>query len=302
MSQSSESAGSQLRRERERQGLTIQKVADDLRLDRTVVEALENDSYEHSVPVVYARGHLRKYLRLLGLSVEEGQAAQPQGGSAEPAPQPSMRQNPRPMRIAPRVRKLPWAQFSVAAAIILVLLLFWWSPWKHHVAVQAPSAQVVPASAVDDNANPSMAAEPDVAGPGAAAPVADAAPAPAGARMGTAPVSAAPAAPAADSPTDVAAAGHVNLRLTFAATSWIDVRDGSGRRLFAGHCQANSVKTLAGRAPLRVLLGLASAVRVEVNEREVPVGPAMIKGNVARFLAGADGMIRPLAGNARTRE
>ncbi|MFI4890903.1 MAG: helix-turn-helix domain-containing protein [Steroidobacterales bacterium] len=282
MNQPSESTGTQLRRERERQGLTVQKVADDLRLDRAVVEALEDDSYERSVPVVYARGHLRKYSRLLGLSLDEGQAAQPPPANVEPPP--PMRQATRPMRIAPRARTLPWKQISVAAAIVLVLLLFWWSPWKHRVAVQAPTAQGVPASAVEDNAIASVAT-----GTTTSDLVAE-------------PAAVAPAAPAADSPTDVASAGHVNLRLTFTGTSWIDVRDASGRRLFAGHGRAGTVKTLAGRAPLRVHLGLASAVQVELNGHEVPVGPALVRGNVAHFLAGADGLLHPVGGNARTRD
>jgi cytoskeletal protein RodZ len=153
MSENSESAGVQLRRERERQGLTLQKVADDLRLDRAVIEAMEDDSYTQTVPPVYARGHRRKYFQLLGLSIDEGATALPPGGAA-PAPPASpgatARQGTRAMRIAPQVRKLPWAKIGIAAAIILILLLFWWSPWKHRVTVQASTAQDVVTSAPAD--------------------------------------------------------------------------------------------------------------------------------------------------------
>src|SRR5450755_107065 len=141
MSQSSESTGALLRRERERQGLTVQKVAEDLYLDKAVVEALEDDTYERSVPSVYARGHLRKYTQLLRLMVDDG----PEALSAQASPQPlaaPARPGPRIMRIAPRVKKLPWTRISVGLGILLVLLLFWWSPWKHRVTIQAATPLV----------------------------------------------------------------------------------------------------------------------------------------------------------------
>lgn len=133
MNPPSDTIGVQLRRERERRGLSVQQVADELRLDKTVVEALENDSYDQAVPSVYARGHLRKYSRLLGIAVDEGEPPPP-AGAVEPPAKDSRRHHPRPMRIAPRVRKLPWARIGIVVAILLILLLFWWSPWKHHVA------------------------------------------------------------------------------------------------------------------------------------------------------------------------
>jgi cytoskeleton protein RodZ len=308
MNETRESAGARLRRERERQGLTMQKVADDLRLDRVVVEALEDDSYVHTVPPVYAKGHLRKYYQLLGLSLDEGPAAEPPGGSAAaPAPaarsMPTSRQSTRAMRIAPHVRKLPWTKISIAAVIILILLLFWWSPWKHRVAVQASTAQPVASSTVEDNPVPSAASAP--AADMAAAPAAEPSP-PVPAPIRPAPTTSAVAAPAAlpaagDGPTDVTSAGHINLRLAFSETAWIDVRDASGQRLFVGYGRADTVRTVAGRAPLRVRFGPARGVRVAINEHEVPIGPALIKGKVALFLAGADGVLRPVAGNPRTR-
>ena len=134
MNPPSDTVGVQLRRERERRGLSVQQVADELRLDKAVVEALENDSYDRAVPPVYARGHLRKYSKLLGVAVDEGEPPPPPAGAVEPPAKESRRHHPRPMRIAPRVRKLPWRRIGIVVAIILILLLFWWSPWKHHVA------------------------------------------------------------------------------------------------------------------------------------------------------------------------
>jgi len=274
MSPPTESTGALLRRERERQGLTVQKVAEDLRLDRAVVEALEDGSYERNVPSVYSRGHLRKYQRLLGISVDEDRAAQLPLAGDEPLAVP-VRPGPRLMRIAPRVKKLPWTRIGIGTAILLILLLFWWSPWKHHVTVQAATSPVALApetTSVAIEPVPAPAQTSEVALPPAA--------------------SAAAAAPA-DSPADLAVTGRVRLHLTFSANSWVDVRDSSGRRLFMGHGNPNTVKSLAGKAPFRVYIGNVSGVHVEINGREVPIDPTLIKGDIARFTVGTDGLLHP---------
>jgi hypothetical protein len=70
------------------------------------------------------------------------------------------------------------------------------------------------------------------------------------------------------------------------------VHDSAGRRLFAGNGRGNSVKTIAGTAPLKVYLGYAGGVQLEINDRAVAIGPQFVSGNVARFEAGADAVLR----------
>jgi hypothetical protein len=82
------------------------------------------------------------------------------------------------------------------------------------------------------------------------------------------------------------------LRLSFSADSWVDIHDASGKHTFAGNGLANSVKTLSGVAPLRVYLGFGSGVQLEINDRAVAIGPQFFAGDVARFEAGADGVLR----------
>jgi hypothetical protein len=94
-------------------------------------------------------------------------------------------------------------------------------------------------------------------------------------------------------------AGVVRLRLSFSAESWVEVHDAAGHRVFSGYGQANSVKTLAGDGPLHVYLGFASGVQLEINEHAVAIGPAFLRGDVARFQAGADGVLRSFASDSR---
>jgi hypothetical protein len=72
----------------------------------------------------------------------------------------------------------------------------------------------------------------------------------------------------------------------------VEVRDANGARVFAGEGRANSMKTLAGLGPLRVTLKPASGVQLELNGRAVAIGRQFMSGEVARFEAGADGVLR----------
>ncbi len=63
--------GPKLKAERERRGLSAQKAADEMHLDRWVIDALEADDYQRIGPTVYAKGHLKKYAALLGLPAAE---------------------------------------------------------------------------------------------------------------------------------------------------------------------------------------------------------------------------------------
>ncbi len=280
MSQSSESTGALLRRERERQGLTVQKVAEDLYLDKAVVEALEDDTYERSVPSVYARGHLRKYTQLLGLVVDDGPDAHSAQTSSQPLAAPA-RPGPRIMRIAPRVKKLPWTRISLGLGILLVLLLFWWSPWKHRVTIQAATPLVtLPTEiprAVPEPA-PAPAQSTDIAIPAAS--------------MATASAPMPPANAPADARAEAPVVGHVRLHLIFSASSAVEVFDASGKRLLHGYAR-NTTKNLTGKAPFRVYIGNVGGVHVEINGRETTIDPSLIKGDSARFTVGTDGLLHP---------
>ncbi|HLZ99151.1 MAG TPA: DUF4115 domain-containing protein, partial [Steroidobacteraceae bacterium] len=112
--------------------------------------------------------------------------------------------------------------------------------------------------------------------------------------------------PSAAATDPIPGIGHARLRMSFSADSWVDVHDAGGRRLFAGRGHANSVKVVAGAAPMRVYLGFASGVQLEVNDRVVAIGPQFVAGDAARFEAGADGVLRrdahaPAAGDPQPR-
>jgi cytoskeleton protein RodZ len=274
--------GPALKAERERRGLSAQKAADEMHLDRWVIDALEADDYQRIGPTVYAKGHLKKYAALLGLPATEilaGFESRAPSRIEPPAAGPSMLLNTREDTSSPRL-----LLFQIGGGVALAMLLgvLWWRPW--HPRVKGPSA---PRPAATVLAAPADQPVESSSVPGAST-------VPVGAEL-SAPAPAAELGPAVGTdatPGPVLGAGRARLRLSFSADSWVDIHDASGKRTFAGNGLANSVKMLSGAAPLRVYLGAGSGVQLEINDRAVAIGPQFFTGDVARFEAGADGVLR----------
>ena len=296
--------GPRLKAERERRGLSSQKAADDLLLDGWIIDALEAEDYLRIGPSVYVKGHLKRYAALLGLPVAEIMAGYE---SRAQTPTPPAAQSPtvRLRTGAKAAANARWPLIATAAVLVsLVLGLFWWKPW--HQREPGPSAAgnstTNPGATTARGAAPPTEAaasgtEPALAGAPAEAPSSHAPSAPPSGVSPTLFTSTAAAAPAAQAappaqPDTTAGAGRARLRLSFSADSWVDVHDAEGRRAFSGQGRANSVKTIAGAAPMRVYLGFASGVQLEINNRAVAIGPQFLAGDVARFEAGADGILR----------
>jgi len=283
MSEVAQTLGQRLKAERERRGVSKQKAADEMHLDSWVIDALEAGDYQRIGPPVYAKGHLKRYATILGLPTAEvvsGYDTKPDAPASAALQPPSVR-----MRFsAEDSAGWPWNKIAAFAAIaVAVGGIMWWRPWHQRSAISAPAPTGVPASAstpsgVSSGAQDSMEPPPATAVAAAVSPPA----APAANAAG-------PAAREADS---MPGAGPARLRMSFSADSWVEVHDSTGRRVFAGNGRANSVKTIDGTAPLKVYLGYASGVQLEINDRAVAIGPQFVSGDVARFEAGADAVLR----------
>ena len=265
--------GGMLRVGRERRGYSVQHVAEELHLDIRVIEALETNRFEALGAPVYARGHLRKYATILGLSPATVLARYEALGGTPPDPTPVPAVMAVPLRVERRrVSKLPlW----IAAAIVIVAGLAWlvFQLLQARGAIGTTSAVTAPTAPQQPTVSePTTVNEPTtVTEPGAQAP---------------APV--AQAAPQASSPTPAA----VRLRLEFIEPSWTEIYDASGKRLMFDMGTPGRVRSVAGTPPLRVSLGLVSAVNAQVNDRPIVV-PRRAGWDSTKFVIEADGSVRP---------
>lgn len=96
-------------------------------------------------------------------------------------------------------------------------------------------------------------------------------------------------APAAVAPPRAKNRSQITLR--YSADSWTEVYDASGARLFYDVGAANSVQTVVGTPPLRVVLGNASGVSVEYNGRSKTISKLSRPDGSVQFSINRSGQV-----------
>ncbi len=250
--------GARLRAAREARGLTTLQAAEKLHVDPRILEALEAEDFAALGAAVYVRGHLRRYAELIGEQYAELQSLYSAGA---PAPGPDLTRIP---------HHGPPGRSSRLVALALLLLVgiavagvVWW-------LLTLPAAKPRPVSAELPAGAP-------------AAPGADSA-----ARLVSATAAESRGAGAAP------AAGEAQLALRFSAVSWFAVYDGSGRRLIEGFNLPDSARTITGAPPLKVVLGNAPGVAVQLNGQKVALDGLVHRDGTARFLLDRSGHAAPV--------
>lgn len=318
------SLGQILRRAREAQGLGIEQIGTELRLERRVLDALEHDRLDDLGPPVFAKGYIRQYGQRLGLDAERLLARyNAAAGRQEVVIEPS-----RTIRLHDERHIATWAIAVVALLLVGVLLFVWWTseaPGPVELPAGGSAEPGLPAvpeqtSGRDGSAGPSQgagaASGPEQAAAASAgeprpdpldAPVPGPADAPeridtsagAGAAAGlggpvappdpgVAPV--ADVARAVESVDNVAPepiAGALRLELEFDEDSWADVADARGERLVYGLMRAGDSASVAGEPPVSVLLGNAAGVRLAVDGEPFAIPAASRRGDLAEFVVDA---------------
>ncbi|HET7811192.1 MAG TPA: RodZ domain-containing protein [Steroidobacteraceae bacterium] len=278
------SIGERLRAGRERAGLSVPATAEKLHLDVKVIEALEADRFAEIGASVYVRGHLRRYADFVGEpGVELVQAylarqAQPPPPDLTQVPHAERRADPRRL-ISPLV--------GLGCALVLAVAIWW-------VLGSAKSGHPASAAATDAPAGSWQADSAQPVNPAIAAKVtpalhvAEAAP---GAKPSPGVDGAAAAADAPPKRDEPPPARNIRLTLELNGESWVEVYDSTGTRLFYDVASANSVQSIEGRPPLRVILGNAAAVAVQVDGQAREIPASAVNGEGARFVVNRSGSL-----------
>lgn len=304
--ESQPTVGATLRRERERQGLTLVDVARHLKLAPRQIDALENDDAKALPGPVFVRGFTRSYARLLGLDGDAliktldplpgtGDAAVAEPAQpvtiGSPVSLPSGRRRDR------KSGRRSWWPVTVALILVAVVIVYWRG--RQPEVPQTPAEMTLPSAsaptveaptvaqpATDPGATPPTTPAPDAsitaasspvvqgAAPGPAAPAAPA-PAPvvpvASAPPVESPAPAVPPAPVATAPA--AGSGSGELHFNFARDAWVEVKDATGSIVFSQLSPAGSERVVRGQAPFQLVVGNAAGVRVTYNTRPVDLAP-----------------------------
>lgn len=237
--------GERLRRAREAQGLKIEAVAAQLRIDVMRLQALERDDFSAFPAAVFVRGYVRGYARLLALpeaeliALYERQAA-PSAVSLRPLPVTRYDKSERTILITT-------AGWAITLLVLLAGMGFWLTQytWQDEQPPEASSSTpAAQAAAVIETPAPDIT--PDVH-----------------------PVEATP-------PIDT-------LVLRFNADSWVEIYDKQGKTLLYELAPAGAVRSFEQpQLPFRVRLGNSSAVNIEYNGKVFDQSP-YTRGNVANF-------------------
>lgn len=249
--------GAMLRMAREARGTTIAEVSAALKMSSRQIEAIEGEDFSRLSGATFIRGFIRNYARLLKidaapvLAALAEQTTLPQAELTAPVdagvkmPTSSARQG----------KSLAGATMLALAALGLALALYYDVVDFGSILKRREGAAVSRESnqpqVVQPLPQPLAAAQPAATADGQ---VADARPSDA-------------TAPPAPKP------GMHQLVFSFDGSSWVEVKDATGRTVFSQMNAKGTTQVVEGRPPFQLVVGNASHVRLQHNDQPVDLRP-----------------------------
>jgi len=271
-------AGAQLKAAREAAGLSLDQVAQQLKLAPRQVRALEEENFGMLPGRTFTRGFMRNYARLLNLDPDLLVAHLPDAAHAPSLESPPLHSTGTTMAELPTAHaRAPsfgrWLIPLVLVASIVAAAGYEWYRGRP-VGVAAPprSAETAPPAAPNTSTTPL----PNPVAPDSGAPAPAAPPATSGqsAPDGTAQPASAPQA---------AGAADAVLVVRYEGPSWTEIRDSAGRMLISRLVDADSVEPFDGAPPFSIVIGNARAVTLVYRGQPVDLTP-YTRLNVARLV------------------
>ena len=309
--------GQLLAAERERQNLSRADVAQRLHMSQWQVEALETGDYSRLPKGMFLRGFVRNYTKILGLNSDAALDALTAAAPTGPAPgivvpSQNIRFDPLGERFSnPHLRA--WSFAGVTLAFVLAGM-YWWTTMRQapppgtqsvarKEAVGGPSPQnlaAAPVPAPEPIAAPREAPrveEPKVEETKVPAPKATRAEQAKAAKTEAAKPAPIPVAdnapprtvkppdvlpPTIAAPNSTRAPGTRTVTMRFKGTSWVEIKDRSGKVLLSKLNEPGTEAEVSGRPPFSVIVGNAPDVTMLYDDRAFPLEPHT-RVAVARF-------------------
>ncbi|WP_429107664.1 RodZ domain-containing protein [Aeromonas media] len=286
--------GQLLRNAREQLGWTREQVASRIHLRLTLIAAIEADTYDKHTSHTFIRGYLRAYAKLVGIPEETILAAYDKLGLTPPdnIDMQSFSRRSRQQANDSRLKVVTWL---VILVLIALSIAWWWQSTARRsagdealAASEMGTAQTVSVANVTptvDVADPvlpvaSDAVATDVVVSDAAATAPDVVAATSAALSTEASAAEATLAPAETAATEPGKAPQ--LKMSFTADCWLDVKDANGKTLFSGLKKANDELVLEGPEPLKFIIGAPMAVNLEYQGKSFDMS-RYNNGRTARF-------------------
>ena len=283
---SAETAGSLLRAARLASGVHISVLAMRLKVPVSKIEGLENNQWDLFADLVFARTLAISTCKQLRIDPAPVLALLPKAAP----PRLNVEETGLNQRFlnATIKRDRPWwlvfktpLGLAVPLLVIAALVLYFWGTWfpsqpaseEPAMPPDSPLQIEAPKEAGGQDAAPSSAA-PESAAPKSASPTSP----PSSTEVAP---QGSPVKPPPPSPL-LATANSAVVGFTATATSWVQVRDATGKVVFSKTLQAGESGDAQGQAPLKVVLGNAGGTHVLVKNQTFDTQPFVVN-NVARF-------------------
>jgi cytoskeleton protein RodZ len=294
--------GASLKSARELAGLSLDQVAQQLKLAPRQVKALEDEDFGQLPGRTFARGFVRNYARLLNLDGDRLLAQLPDATHAPALASPLLHSTGATIGEVPTTRAVAPAATRWLIPLVLVACIVGAGAYEWYRSGMNPAKPAEPpsrAGAVQPMKPPAGTAQSELPNPLSGAPAAEPVPAENRAPRSAAPstavaepgavgqpatASAAAAAPAvAEGPAAAAVAETpAPLVLTYRGPSWTEVRDSRGQVLLTRLVLAGSEQQIRGTAPFDVTIGNARAVTLVYRGREIDLA-RYTRQNIARL-------------------
>jgi len=251
-----------VRQARDRSKLSIEDLAAQIKLARYTLDAIERDDFAQLNEPVYVRGYYRKLAKVLPVTEGELLTAYEQmvGHKAPPHPSKLILAGGAELGSARRI-SLRLAATLVLGCLLIGVLAFWTK---------------------NSEEPPVVISMPEESSAALAEPIVNAAidqpPAAADASAST------PATPSGETSTSaVAPVASGAAQLQFTGTSWVEVKDATGKILLSGLIEAGNKQSVDGQLPLDIFLGNAPVVQLTFNGQPVDFVPLIREDNTARI-------------------
>ncbi|SOZ16925.1 putative transcriptional regulator yfgA; cro/C1-type DNA-binding domain [Cupriavidus taiwanensis] len=294
--------GAALAREREAQRMSVEDVSARLKVAASKLRAIEAADLKALPDVTFAKGVMRAYARMLHVDIDPLLARFQPRAVAQVAEIARQREGGINAAFDDRNRFRSggnggrWVWLALVAVVVAAGIWFGLDHIRAWIDARSSAAETVATEApAADNASTeagivTAALPPVMAASDSPAPSAETVPAsaaaasatvaaPAAAAATAAPATSAPAAPTASA----AAVGEGELQIRFAADTWFEVRDNSGKVVMGGTARAGQTMAGGGKAPYKVVIGNVKGVE-SFTRGGTPVDlKAANRNNVARL-------------------
>ncbi|MBL4764006.1 MAG: DUF4115 domain-containing protein [Colwellia sp.] len=288
--------GLMLSEARKKLSLSVDDVSNRLNFRTNLVNEIEQDIFDQSLPATFNRGYLRNYAKLVSVDTSEVMSAYDMLGVAE-VQRSEMQSFSNLTEKQAEHSRLMWFSYLIAA-ILFGLMVLWW--------LQEPKLSVD----LFDNSKQEQQINNDIADLSVAKNSVVAAELPKTQKIAadestkaieSVPIDLAPAI--AEQSLDAVLAEQLEAKIaleiepntktepapdistavfSFSGDCWVNIYDATGERIAWGVKKSGYVMTITGKAPLKVTLGKPELATIDFNSKAVDMSSFNV-GNIAKF-------------------